>query len=360
MIPRLSYFIADFKYFLLFSLFIITLGIVILLLKRNKIILALLAISYTLLAAFFVGEIYYRYIFDATDNVYHIKTTRRWIDRHVQYNSSGYRDDHFWTDKDARETRIAFIGDSYTFGYGIKNMNNRYTETLGAKLKSQCADQKTLKTYNFGLPGNQSQTYVKQVPLEVMRYQPDAIIMQYYMDDIDGDRPQELTTRPLEQTIYAYKNQPIINFILGHSYFLEYWYIRLAALISPQHNWGELINYNENLYRNPEVWQRHLGSLQSIISSTRGGTKIPLIVFIIPLSHRLGSDYPLTDIHQKLIDYFDELNVPVVDMLPILNQYRPNQIMVSKRDFHLNELGHQLIAEELYKLVKDHPAFQCR
>ena len=66
MIPRLSYFIADFKYFLLFSLFIITLGIVILLLKRNKIILALLAISYTLLAAFFVGEIYYRYIFDAT------------------------------------------------------------------------------------------------------------------------------------------------------------------------------------------------------------------------------------------------------------------------------------------------------
>ena len=102
-----------------------------------------------------------------------------------------------------------------------------------------------------------------------------------------------------------------------------------------------------------------MGSLQSIIASIRETIKIPLVVFILPLSHRLEPDYPLTDIHQKLVDYFTSLNVPVLDMLPILNQYRPEQIMVSRRDFHLNELGHQLIADNLYQLVKDMPAFQC-
>ena len=199
---RLTYFLADFKYFLLFFLVVFVLGIVALIFKRTKLTLLLIASAYSLIALFAFGEFYYRYIFDATDNVYDIKTTRRWIDRHIQWNSSGYRDDHFWTDKDSRETRLAFIGDSYTFGYGIKNMQQRYTEVLGAKLRSQCAPDKTLKTYNFGLPGNQSQTYVKQVPLEVMRYKPDAIIMQYYMDDIDSDKLPELTPQ-LTQTIYG-------------------------------------------------------------------------------------------------------------------------------------------------------------
>lgn len=357
---RLSYFFIDFKYYLAFFLVVFVLGIVVLIFRRTKLTLLLLATGYSLLVIFAFGEIYYRYIFDATDNVYHIKTTRRWIDRHVQWNSSGYRDDHFWTDKDLRETRIAFLGDSYTFGYGIKNVADRYTELLGAKLRTQCAIDKTLKTYNFGLPGNQSSTYIKQLPAEVVRYQPDAIIMEYYLDDIDGDRPTESFRRPIEETIYAYKRQPVLNFLLGHSYFLEYWYIRFAARLSPQHNWGELINYNEILYRDPQIWQRHLSSLQSIVASTRGAIKVPLVVFILPLSHRLGPAYPLADVHQKLADYFTSLDVPVLDMLPVLNQYRPEQIMVSRYDYHLNEFGHQLIAGNLYQFIKDMPAFQCR
>ena len=356
---RLTYFLADFRYFLLFFLVVFVLGIVALIFKRTKLTLLIVAIGYTLVAIFAFGEFYYRYIFDATDNVYDIKTTRRWIDRHIQWNGAGYRDDHFFFDKDPRETRLAFIGDSYTFGYGIANMQQRYTELLGAKLTAQCAPDKTLKTYNFGLPGNQSQTYIKQVPLEVMRYKPNAIIMQYYMDDIDSDKLPELTPQ-FAQTIYGYKNLPVIGWLLKHSYFLEYWYIRLSSLLSSRHNWGEFINYNETLYRNATVWNLHLSTLQHIIAATRGATKIPLVVFILPLSHRLGPNYPLADVHQKLVDYLTSLNVPALDMLPVLNQYRPEQIMVSRRDFHLNEFGHQLIADNLYKFVKDLPAFQCR
>lgn len=356
---RLTYFINDFKYYLVFFLVAFILGVIVLIFKRSKLVVLLLATGYSLLAIFVFGEFYYRYIFDATDNIYNIKTTRRWIDRHVVWNGNGYRDDHFWLDKDPRETRIAFIGDSYTFGYGIKNIDNRYTELLGKKLRAQCIAGKTLKTYNFGLPGNQSQTYVKQIPLEVMRYKPDAIVMEYYLDDVDSDKLPEMTPQ-FAQTIYGYKNLPIVGWLLKHSYGLEYWYVRLSSLLSSRYNWGEFINYNEILYRNETVWSLHLATLQHIVAATRGVTKIPLVVFILPLSHRLGPDYPLTDIHQKLVDYFTSFDVPVVDMLPVLNQYRPEQIMVSRRDFHLNEFGHQLIADNLYNLVKNMPAFQCQ
>ena len=190
---RLTYFLTDFKYYLTFFLAIFVLGIVVLIFKRTKFVLIFVSSLLSFVVFFFFVKFYYPHFFEATNNVYDKKTPRRWIDRHVNWNSNGYRDDHFWLDKDPRETRLAFIGDSYTFGYGIKNMNQRYTELLGDKLRALCAPDKTLKTYNFGLPGNQSQTYIKQVPLEVMRYKPDVIIMEYYLDDIDADKPPEMT-----------------------------------------------------------------------------------------------------------------------------------------------------------------------
>src|SRR3990167_153367 len=324
---RLSYFIFDFKFYLLIFGAIFLLGIILLLLKRTRLTLAVVASIYTLTFIFALAEFYYRYIFDATDNVYYIKTTQRWIQRHVVWNGNGYRDDHFWQQKDPRETRILFLGDSYTFGYGLKDSQHRYSELLGQKLASSCPQGKTLKTYNLGLPGNQSQTYLKQLSAETSRFLPDAVIIEYFLDDIGADAlPDQVLD--FAQVIYSYKQKPIIGFLLHRSYALEYLYIRLAGLFSSSHDWSQFINFNQTLYRDPNTWQRHLSTLQKIITTAQS-QRLPLAVFILPQSHRLGANYPLTDIHQQLVKFFTDQKVPVVDLLPILNQSPPQQIMVS-------------------------------
>jgi len=182
--------------------------------------------------------------------------------------------------------------------------------------------------------------------------------MEYYLDDIDGDKlPQQ--DPGFEAQIFSYKRSPVLNFFLSRSYALEYAYFRLLFLLRPDIDWGAYINFNESLYRDPQVWQRHLATLTNIIQLTRQANA-PLIVFIIPLSHRLGPDYPLADIHQNLVEFFRDRQVPVLDLLPVLNQYPKDQLMVSRYDYHLNEFGQALIADDLYQLVKDIPAFQCR
>jgi len=46
--------------------------------------------------------------------------------------------------------RIGVMGDSNTFGYGIKNVDNRFSNLLEAKLNK--AGYK-VQVYNFGVPG---------------------------------------------------------------------------------------------------------------------------------------------------------------------------------------------------------------
>lgn len=357
-LSRLNYFLTDFKYYLVIGAAASVVGFLILLLKRNRSILLLLAICYTLLAIFILGEFYYRYIFDASDNVFQLKTMQRWVQRHVIWNSDGYRDRHFSVDHPETETRIFFLGDSYTFGHGIANVADRYMEQLTARLQTDCSADKIIRGYNLARPGHQSLTHLETLKINLPRYQPNSVIMEYYLDDIDGDK---LTSQNpgFEAQIFAYKHNPVLNFILSRSYALEYFYFRLLFLLRPDIDWGAYINFNESLYRNPQVWQRHLTTLTNVIQLTRQ-SGIPLVVFIIPLSHRLGPNYPLVDVHQQLVKFFRDQSVPTLDLLPILNQYSKEKLTVSRYDYHLNEFGHQLIADNLYQLVKDLPAFQCR
>jgi hypothetical protein len=356
--PRLSYFVADFKYFLVLFTLSLIVSIVIFNFRRNRITLLSVSIFLSLITCFLLLEVYFRYIFDQTDNVYQLKTSQRWVQRHVQWNSDGYRDRHFAVDKNPNEKKILFLGDSYTFGHGIKSVESRYVELLGQKLQSQCSSGKTITTYNLGLPGNQSITHLQILNTTLPRYRPDAIVMEYYLDDIDGDKFVDQDPG-FEAKIFAYKKNPLLNFALSRSYALEYLYFRLLFLIRPDIDWGVYINFNESLYRNAQVWQRHVATLTSIINLTRQ-YNIPLVVFILPLSHRLGPEYPLADIHQSLTRFFTAQKVPNLDLLPLLNQYPKLILTVNKFDYHLNEFGQTIIADNLYQSVKDMPAFQCR
>jgi len=127
---RLSYVLSDFKSYLFLLIAVFLVGLALLLLKRNKLILLLVALGYTLVTLFAIGEFYFRYVFDQTDNVYQLKTTQNWVRRHVTWNSDGFRGPHFSVDKNPSETKIFFLGDSYTFGHGIKQVEDRYSQVL--------------------------------------------------------------------------------------------------------------------------------------------------------------------------------------------------------------------------------------
>lgn len=77
------------------------------------------------------GEAYYRFYYDTTDSFALTKTSARWLQRHVHLNNAKLRDnvDYSISILPGRR-RITFIGDSFTEGQGIADVDKRFANRI--------------------------------------------------------------------------------------------------------------------------------------------------------------------------------------------------------------------------------------
>ena len=303
-------------------------------------------------------EIYFRYDFDQTDNVFQIQTTKRWTDRHVVLNGFGYRDEQFSQEKDLKETRIAVLGDSFTWGYGINNQANRYSDIIQDKLSVTCGEPDRIKTYTMALPGRNTRDHLDALR-NMSHFNFDSVILGYYMDDASSAQSVRHFQHCYHR-VFSYRRNPILKPILDNSFALQYLWVRLYnRFFNPDYAktcWDT--NY-ASLYQDPEVWSRHLLELQQLINYTED-KNMNLAVVIFPFMNMVGPDYPAAKPAQRLTSFFEQQNIPVVNLAPLLSSYTPPQVMVSPRDFHANGFVHRLAAEKLMEKIRGLDGFACK
>ncbi len=164
---RSFYFINDFKLYILLDTVTVILCFFLLirifksnLPEINKKIFSALFFSLVLTILTFTSfEVYFRYIYDDSDGLGFLKVNKKWLERHVVYNAYFYRDRDFTTEKKEGLTRIGVLGDSLTFGAGVKNVNNRFSNLLEQKLQ---VAGKNVEVYNLGVPGIDTQAEIQQ------------------------------------------------------------------------------------------------------------------------------------------------------------------------------------------------------
>lgn len=95
-------------------------------------------ITSSIIAVLFVVllmEGYYGFFYDEPDSYGLLLTSKRWFIKHYHYNNVGLRDDEdYFFEKGAGKKRIVFIGDSFTVGHGIKNIEDRFTGIIRNRL----------------------------------------------------------------------------------------------------------------------------------------------------------------------------------------------------------------------------------
>lgn len=289
-------------------------------------------------------EVYYRYIFDETDNILQMKTSQRWFDRHVVYNAFAFRDEHFPWDKDPEELRLAVIGDSFAFGYGIKNPNDRLNEQVERKLKAVCGKS---RVHAIARPGMDTVHELMFLNQYVIGRHYDGVVLSYFLNDQSGD--DTATFLPWYSQISSWRSKPVIGFFMKHSFALEYFLVHLSLQLDPQVHKGA--DYYGSLYRNEEVWSKHVKTLDKFIETTRIH-KLPLMVVVFPVMNSIGEQYPYRDVHTKLVSYFSQNSIPVVDLEPSFSALGAEKLLVSKRDFHPNERGHAIAADKLFEKMR--------
>lgn len=266
------------------------------------------------------------------------------FDTIVKINSRGLRSDEIPYKKIWNETRIMFLGDSFTYGWGV-NKEERFTEIITNKTR--------FSVINAGIPGYRLSNMLAFFENEGYRYSPNILIVMYAPDtglaNINTAQ-YEVINNTLVRTpllIKTEKNQfkKIVNLIPGYSFLSQKF--QLFILIR-----NSIINFLNQQSLKGKVWdcsslklgwdaktkQLEILILQEFerIANKEG---IPLIVVVRPNS---VCD---TDLGNELKIFLQ--NTLVIDLKPyFLNSSKDYYYSYDK---HWNKAGHELAAETLIR-----------
>lgn len=289
------------------------------------------------LAFLTVCELCVAIFYDQSDSFNMSNVSQHWYARHVRENPQGFRDEApFPRDVPAGKTRIAFIGDSFTFGHGIKNVADRFSDRVGTRLEA-VRPGKYLES-NISSPGIHVQIVTNMVEKFVGRgYQIDVLVYTICLNDIEGYEPA------MDQTQKRLDLESPKFFLFRDTYFLNMLYFRVQQARLP-----EVRNYYSQLAESYcgapwEGMRRKLDELREFCTSQ----KIDLRIVIFPFLHNLGPDYPFDAAHERIAEYCHESSLPCLDLKPVLLPHVADGLTVNRFDAHPNERAHSLAAQAM-------------
>lgn len=307
----------------------------------KDILINLWLFSFLMLNFFAVLEVYFRLIYDQSDQINFTKTAQRWWQRHVRLNKEGFRDREQDL-KNPRSFRIAVLGDSFVLGLGIKNPEERFSNLLERRF---CKEGQKVEVLNWGRGNWETKEELNFLEGQGRDYKIDFLILSYYLNDIAAD--SKLQQPPAHFLI----NNPYLAFFVGHSYALEFFYYRATGLIDK--SMREFAAWQIDSYLDEPSWENHRGTLNALINFTKQ-KKIPLLVLVFPIMPRVN-DYPVKyqQVHEKLKAFFQDKEVFSLDLLEEFKNHPLEKLVVSRYDAHPSSFANQLVAERLYQFFQD-------
>ena len=286
------------------------------------------------------GETYFRFFFDGTDAYMLSKASARWQERHYRMNASGVRDSlPAYRDRLAPgKRRITFVGDSFTAGHGVKDVERRFANVI----RNRHPDWEV-----HVIAGNGWETGLHQTMLETglaAHYEFDVVVLAYVLNDISDLVPDywENAARRIQE----WQPGPFVS----ESYFLDTLYNRFRMSRDP--DLGDYYGFVAQWYRGP-VWALQEARLRAIQETVarRGGR---LLVATFPFLQVPLEDYPFRDVHAQLDAFWKSNGVPHLDLADAYRGYAPRQLVVNRFDAHPNEYAHELAAQALEAFIQTH------
>ena len=276
----------------------------------------------------------------------------------IEVNNLGFRgDDIIDGDRSFTGLKVAFLGDSFTLGEGVK-IRDTFAEKIAARINADPDRTVPVKSYNFGMPGyNTTQAYWA-LKTWVLPLRPDLVVLGYFLNDAAGPY---FTRDPRTGAISGDPANPFFWPALAEGPPEGVYRLRTARLIRQRIQQilvaRRTVDYYLGLYtpQNPH-WETNRHHLKAIIHECRRH-RIGLVVVCLPVFYRLDGDYPFKKIHQtvrEVVAAEAAAGSPVfVDMLPYFQGLDSRRLWVHPSDHHPNALAHAMIADVLAPIVVD-------
>ena len=100
-----------------------------------------------------------------------------------------------------------------------------------------------------------------------------------------------------------------------------------------------------------EVWDSQKLALRDM-SILVQNQEAYFIVSTFPFLQKEISDYAFLSVHKQLDEFWSELQIPHIDLLPTYKPYLGEALTVNQYDAHPNEFAHQLAAKAINNYFK--------
>lgn len=271
---------------------------------------------------------------------------------HVRRNADGFRDDPFLVPKPAGTFRVLALGDSFTFGDAVPDVDETWPEVLETLLASACPRVEVL---NLGVPG--TNTAFHRALFERYRDSlvPDLVILGFVPNDPEPSRANT-------EIIPVRVNPPLLPWraldrVLGRSSHAYAWMRARKNILLERFGRKETYaDYVRSLYRPGPDWDRFASHARALADSCRS-RGIPLVVAVFPLFHDLEKD-PFRAELDRTAELFRDLGAVVVDLRDAYRGIPSSALWIASTDAHPNERAHRIAAEAL--LVELLPSIEMR
>lgn len=268
--------------------------------------------------------------------------SRRWARTNpVHLNAWGFRERAFDAVKAPGAYRIAVVGDSFTFGNGIRQQD-RFSDLLQAHLPGH------FEVLNFGRPGANTPEHRQLVESLITQIHPDFVLLQWYVNDTEDDdsgaRPKSLPLMPI-RFLHDWLNERSALYTVANMQWAE----TQVAL-------GWTNSYEEYLKRrlgdpnsHDSLLDRRL--LTELIDVCQR-QEVPLGIVLFPdTAASLGADYPFGYLHQRVLDVCAAQSITCLDLrrdFSLIHERR--SLWANRLDHHPSALANEIAAERILEV----------
>jgi lysophospholipase L1-like esterase len=255
----------------------------------------------------------------------------------------------------AARTRMAFIGDSTPFGWGVEYKQS-YPELVRTRLEARLASRIELR--NYSVPGYNSEQELALLRQKVVPYRPAVVFLHH--DPNDSDPVGFGFNMSPDYLAPEYGDNRLSSALLKLA-------IRELRLRQNRHAFAydNQVTMVQGNIVGGSLYDRHLKALESIASTARDlGTPVVAILF----NGRITADDHFEDseiystVHRALQQRMEAMGFVVLDLFPFYQAKMKQEgwrdltpVWRFPGDSHPNPAGHRLIADALTEYVMSRP-----
>lgn len=253
-----------------------------------------------------------------------------WVSKSVSLNKFGYRDLEYELTKPKDVYRIYVLGDSYTYGWYIDDINKSYPKVLERVLK-KANPTKKIEVINASRPGFNFKAEIERLMNEGVLFRPDMVIVGINpLDLASNEFPPKYTSNKFLKSLRLYW----ITFGI---------FERKKVALKTYKEIQETYRPGSEKYQKVEEAFKKLKNLTESV-----GAELNIVVFPQYDPSNPNGKYVFQFYHDSVSDIGRKLNIKIVDLLGPLERSKDKKTLVlNPTDPHPSELLNEVVGNIL-------------